>query len=80
MPSTTEFAHLFALILFGALLVVVHLAVVRRVFMDVTPTWKRVALFVPPVTPVLAWQSGHHKVAVLWWATLITYVALRLAV
>jgi hypothetical protein len=48
--------------------------------MDVTPTWKRVVLFVPPVTPVLAWQSGHHKVAVLWWATLITYVALRIAV
>jgi hypothetical protein len=80
VPSTAEFAHLFSLVLFGALLPVMHLVAVRRAFKDVTPHWKRALLFVPPATPVLAWLAGHKKVAGLWVGTLVVYIALRAAV
>jgi hypothetical protein len=80
VPSTAEFAHLISLVLFGALIPVMHLVLVRRAFTDVTPHWKRALLFLPPATPVIAWMAGHKKVTVLWVLTLVTYVALRIAV
>ena len=80
MPRASEFAHLIGLVLFGALMPVMHLVTVRRAFADVHPWWKRVLLFLPPATPYLAWTTGHRKVAALWVIVPLTYALLRAAV
>ena len=80
MPSVSEFAHLISLVLFGAMIPVMHFVLVRRAFMDVGVTWQRVLLFVPPASPVVAWRAGHRKVSALWVLTWVVYAALRAAV
>jgi hypothetical protein len=80
VPSTSEFAHLISLVLFGAMIPVMHLVLVRRAFTDVTPKWQRVLLLLPPASPVVAWRAGHKKVSALWVVTWVVYGALRAAV
>ena len=66
-------------VLFGAVALVVHLAVLLTVWRapELSRIWHYAALL-PPVTPIAAWRSGRRFAAVAWAAAVSVYVAVRL--
>ncbi len=66
-------------VLFGAVALVVHLAVLLSVWRapELSRTWHYAALL-PPVTPIAAWRSGRRFAAIAWAASVSAYVAVRI--
>ena len=60
--------------------IVAHVALLVRVFRvtEITTRQRWFALF-PLATPVLAWQFGKRRHAVLWVCLVVTYAGLRAA-
>lgn len=67
-----------AAVLFGAVALVVHLAVLVAVLgaPELSRAWKLGALL-PPITPVAAWRSGRRFAAVAWGVSVAAYVVAR---
>jgi hypothetical protein len=75
---TRDFALLLTLTVLGALLLLVHLALLVRAVRakQLRREW-RLAALLPPLTPLVAWKAGARALAVLWAALLISYAILR---
>jgi hypothetical protein len=75
---TRDFALLATLTLLGALLLLVHLALLVRAVRakQLRREWRLLALL-PPATPFVAWRAGARVLTVLWAALLISYAILR---
>ena len=77
-PVSRDAAFLSALIVSGAALLVLHLALLlRAVRARQLPGWARALALVPVVTPVIGWQAGARGLCVAWGTCGLLYAALR---
>jgi hypothetical protein len=75
---TRDFALLMTLTVVGAVLLLVHVALLARAVRakQLRREW-RLAALLPPLTPVVAWKAGARALALLWAALLISNAILR---
>jgi hypothetical protein len=73
-----ELLKLIALIVLGAALVLLHLALcLRALRAPGVPTWLRWLAWLPPLTPFAGFRSRAYGLAVLWFIIAGTYLVLR---
>jgi hypothetical protein len=77
---TRDFALLMTLTVLGAVLLLVHIALLVRAVRakQLRREWRLLALL-PPATPLVAWKAGARALALFWAALLISYAILRSA-
>jgi hypothetical protein len=76
---------MFNLILFGLMVlgfgtfVTVHVVVSMALLISHPPRWRGlVALVLPPLAPIWAWQAGRRRMAAIWAIALGVYAVARL--
>ncbi len=76
---TRELAVLGALALLTGTFLTAHVIIVAGLFVR-RPRWRAViALLMPPLAPILAYNAGLHVRAIIWGLATLTYVLVRVS-
>jgi hypothetical protein len=80
LPAVSRDAVLLSLLIVsGAVLVVLHVALLLRALRArQLAGWMRAIALVPLATPVVGWRAGARKLCVAWGACGLLYGALRM--